>query len=201
MCLKVYNRHSIEAVILLLQNYAGFFPFILKTPYISHYWRVCLKVCYRLTPRSCIICSLETLMDVLLITNSVRSLNDKEFCNLLLKIPLPFFVQISQKKIIMKMTIRSDTKQLAMIFLTSCRQWKMTSRSKVKLYYKLEICPAGNVSELLAKAFPLTVDLWLFLSPWQQHFWHNFENVIICHYRVKAISYFFGNGWPWPFGP
>lgn len=51
-------------------------------------------------------------MDVLLITNSVRSLNDKEFCNLLLKIPV-IFVQISQK--IRKMTIRSDTKQLAMI--------------------------------------------------------------------------------------
>lgn len=51
-------------------------------------------------------------MDVLLIKNSVRSLNDKEFCNLLLKIPV-IFVQISQK--MRKMTIRSDTKQLAMI--------------------------------------------------------------------------------------
>lgn len=65
----------------------------------------------------------------------------------------------------MKMTIRSDTKQLSMILFNLLCAMKDDHEVKGQALLQLEICPAGNVSELLAKAFPLTVDLWPFLSP------------------------------------
>lgn len=65
----------------------------------------------------------------------------------------------------MKMTIRSVTKQLAMILFNLLYAMKDDLEVKGQALLQIGNLPCWDVSEILAKAYPLTVDLSPFLSP------------------------------------